>query len=249
MFSDDGSEAGDIIQQGAGSRRFAAPGWLRLLGPGSGAGGGPGWRPPRGGGAVLAAVTLLAGLAAGYVATRGTSGVAPRPSASRAPSAPIVEAPLSQPLSNFEPAMEQLTEACSSQSGTELQLAIQVTNTSAATVTVNGVKPVFEAAAGEYREVSWQRAPCGAIAHGLLPRTAVPLAPGSTISLSVTLKVLVRCPAAYPVKFNVSYVSGGARGTVSLPGFPGTGPVAYSGCGSQYQPGFSYHAPIVRPVR
>jgi hypothetical protein len=214
--ADDESRAGDVIEQGTGSPR---------------------WRPSRAA-SVLAAVTLLIGLAAGYTAGKGTDGgpgaPAQRPSAAASAAA---TSPRDNPLADMGLAIEQVPESCSAQTGSQLTLGVDLMNQSAAAVTLTGLRIVFPGDAGALRELSWQWAPCGAMSYGLYQPT-VPLPPGSSAWLSVTLKVLVRCPAAYPVQFRVSYVSGGVHAATTLPGFPDLGEVPYMGCPPP-QPGVS----------
>ena len=240
----DVTEPGDVIEHGTGPRRFDAAGWLGSHGMRSYR---LGFAPTRGA-AVLAAVTLLAGLAVGYAAGRGTSGTAPPPSPSAtSPTAAASTSPPPNPLADVGPAVDQLTASCSSQSGTELQLGIEVSNTSSTTVTLTGLKAVFpESINGALRELSWQWGPCGAIVDGPGQPT-VQLAPGASAWLSAAFKVLVRCPSPYPVQFNVAYVAGDMHAIAALPGFSDLSQVPYSGCPSQNvtdsgSPGF----PIVR---
>jgi hypothetical protein len=211
----DESRAGDVIEQGTGS---------------------PGWRPSRAA-IVLAAVTLLVGLAAGFAAGKstnagtnagpGTTGHRPSALASA-----TVTSPPDNALAAAGLAIEQLPYSCATQTGSQLTLGVELMNQSATAVTLTGLKTVFPGDAGALRELSWQWAPCGAMTDGLYQPT-VPLPPGSTAWLSVTLKVLVRCPAAYPVQFSVSYTSGGVHASSNLSGFPDLGQVPYMGCPSQ----------------
>ena len=250
MYSHDESGSGDILEHGGSSpdspgRGFQAYRWLGFLGPGDGSGAGRGWRLSRGA-VVLAALTLIAGLGAGYAAGRGAGGAATpglvRASAPSARTARTVP-PADNPLADVGPAVENI-QACSSQSGTELQLGIEVTDTSAAPVTLTAVTPAFAPGDTGLREVGWQWAPCGAITDGYYQSTA-PLTPGSSAWLAVTFKVTVRCPSAYRVSFDVSYVTGRAHGTVTLPGFPDLSQVAYTGCGSQDLASSGFGATIV----
>jgi len=209
----DKSRAGDVIEQGTGS---------------------PGWRPSRAA-IVLAAVTLLVGLAAGFAAGKGSNGTnadpgatGPRPSAL---ASATVTSPPGNSLADAGLAIEQLPYSCATQTGSQLQLGVEMMNQSAAAVTLTGLKTVFPGDAGALRELSWQWAPCDAISYGLYQAT-VSLPPGATAWLSVTLKVLVRCPAAYPVQFSVSYTNGGVHAASNLAGFPDLGEVPYMGCPS-----------------
>jgi len=196
-------------------------------------------------------VTLLAGLGAGYAAGRGTTSAAPAPrpsvtSPAIARSTPAPSLPVN-PLAELD-AVQQLTESCSAQSGTELQLGVEVTNESPAAITLVGIKTRFPMDTGALRLVSSQWAPCGAISEGLA-QPALPLASGQSAWLSVTVKVGVRCPTPYPVQFTVDYVTGGRHLTGSLPGFPDLSQVEYSGCtGSANSSSRTFSAVFLGPV-
>lgn len=237
--ADGESDDGDAIQRGTGPpgsdrRRFGPPTWLRLPGQRLGGGDGPGWQLSRGV-IVLATVALIAGLAAGYAAGRGASGSAAAPAP--LPSVTPVARATPTAISTNPPehrivdgaAIEQFTELCYVHNGSRLQLGVAMTNQSAAAVTLTAVKPLFPGDAGALRELSWQWAPCGAITYGLHQRT-IQVAPDSTAWLSVTFKVLVTCPAAYPVQFSVSYVTRGVPAATVLPGFPDLGTIPDPGC-------------------
>jgi hypothetical protein len=230
----DGSEIGDIIEQGddplgPDARGSGVSRWLGFFGPG--------WERPRfrlsRGAAALAAVTLLAGLGAGlgagYATGRGTGGGAPATTTDSAVGTATTPRLAVNPLALVGPPVEQFPESCSAQTGSELQVGVEVLNDSPTAVTLTGVKATFPGGGGVLSEVSWQWAPCGAITYGLYQPT-VYLAPATGAWLSVTLKVHVRCPQAYPVELNVSYVQGGVTRTAHLPGFAGMGDVPYSGC-------------------
>jgi hypothetical protein len=214
VFLNDEYGTGDIIEQGKDPgdphpRRFDAIRWLGFLGPGFG---GDRWRRrPSRGAAVLAAVTLVAGLSAGYVAGKGAP---------------------SNPLAGVGPPIEQFPESCSTQTGSELQVGVEVENDSATAVNLVGVKTTFPTSNGVLREVSWMWEPCGAISYGLYQST-VDLEPGAGAWLSVTLKVNVPCPEPYPVQFSVTYIRSGTAGTAQLPGFPDLGSVPYNDCPAQ----------------
>ena len=179
----------------------------------------------------LAAVALIAGLAIGYVAGTGPSGSAapPVPQASATPAARVTSPPEHRIVDG--PAVEQSTASCAEQSGSQLQLGVEVTNQSAAAVTLTGVKLLFPGDAGTLRELSWQWAPCGAINSELYQRTTQ-LPADSSAWLSATFTVLVHCPAAYPVQFSVSYVTDGVSAATILPGFPDLGDVPDMSCPS-----------------
>jgi len=197
------------------------------------------WRPPRGA-AILLAVGVVIGLTAGYAAW---SHQAPRnasasPTASASP-APPVPAPAPQIVikgtaiqgtgSVFTDglALTQDTGTCSVQSGRELQLGVQVTNTSTEPMVLSRIRTMFPLSG--LKVVSQQWAPCGAIGAVQGP---VALEPGNSTWFSVTVQVLVACPAPLPVQFTVNYTYAGQAAIVSLPGFPDLGQVPYTGCRS-----------------
>ena len=202
----------------------------------------PGWRPSRGAG-VLAVAALIAGLAAGYAAgdrhARGSAAL-PRPAGTATPSA----SPASVPAATFSfansPPLIQDTAACSAQTGRELQLGVQVTNRSAAPLTLQTARAVLPM--GGLKQVTQQWAPCGALPDGLIPAGDI-LQPGASTWLTVTFKVQVRCPAPAPVQFTVGYLAQGRPAAASLPGFPDLSQVPYSGCPAN-TPG-SWHAQVI----
>jgi hypothetical protein len=113
------------------------------------------------------------------------------------------------------------------QSGRELQLGVQVTNRSAGPIALAGFRTVLPLSG--LKVVSQQWAPCGAIGPVQVPGT---LGPGDSTWLSVTVRVLVACPAPLPVQFAVVYTYAGKAATVNLPGFVDLGQVPYTGCRS-----------------
>jgi hypothetical protein len=197
------------------------------------------WRPPRGA-AILLAVGLVIGLAAGYAvgyrqAPRNAS--AP-PTASASPALPVpppapqivIKGTAIQGTGTVLTgglALTQDTGACSVQSGRELQLGVQVTNQSAVPIGLGGFRTVLPLSG--LKVVSQQWAPCGAIGAVQVPDT---LGPGDSTWLSVTVQVLVACPAPIPVQFAVVYTYAGEAATVNLPGFVALGQVPYTGCRS-----------------
>jgi hypothetical protein len=271
---DESGDGEDILEQGGGAngptrstgpvgsrrRSLGVPRWLDALGRGLGADGGPGWRPSRGA-SLLAAVALVAGLGAGFAAGRDTSGgarAAAAPSTSTtiiAPSAPVPVPVPDAPLTAAGPAVEQLIESCSTQTGARLELGIEVSNTSSTAVTLTGVTPVYPLTGGELSEVSWRWGPCATVRSGLrqpaVSDGSVSLAPGATTWLSVTFDVHVRCPSGFPVGFDVRYAAGHVDVTAALPGFPEVSPVQYSGCsasGSAGSNSSSFSAVFFGPV-
>jgi hypothetical protein len=124
-------------------------------------------------------------------------------------------------------ALTQDIGTCSVQSGRELQLGVQVTNRSAEPIGLGRIRTVLPLSG--LKVVSQQWAPCGAIGAVQVPDT---LGPGDSTWLSVTVQVLVACPAPIPVQFAVGSTYAGEAATVYLPGFPDLGDVPYTGCRS-----------------
>jgi hypothetical protein len=216
----------DVVEQG-GRRLFPSLNWR------------PPWRPPRGA-VILLAVGLIAGLAAGYAtgyhqAPRNASAT---PTASASPALPVPP-PAPQIVLKGTAiqgtgtvlsgglALTQDTGTCSVQSGRELQLGVQVTNRSTEPIGLRRIRTLFPL--GGLKVVAQQWAPCGAIGAVQIP---VILGPGDSTWFSVTVQVLVTCPAPLPVQFAVSYTYAGEAATVTLPGFPDLGQVPYTGCRS-----------------
>jgi hypothetical protein len=208
--SQQGESAADVVEQGG--RQFPSLNW----------------RPPRGA-AILVAVALVVGLAAGYAARywqapRNAGPPAASPgSASPAPAATLATGTAVPYMGG--PALTQDTGTCSAQSGRKLQLGVQVTNGSAAQIRLGRIRVVLPL--GGLRAISQQWAPCGAI--GAVQDPAV-LGPGDSTWFSVTVQVLVRCPGPLPVLFTVDYSSAGEPAAVRLPGFPDLSQVPYAGC-------------------
>jgi hypothetical protein len=216
----------DVVEQG-GRRFFPSLNWR------------PPWRPPRGA-AILLAVGLVIGLAAGYAAGyhQAPRNASASPTASASPGPPV-PAPAPQIVIKGTAiqgtgtvftdglALTQDTGTCSVQSGRKLQLGVQVTNTSGEPIGLGRIRTVFPLSG--LKVVSQQWAPCGAIGAVQGP---VILGPGDSTWLSVTVQVLVACPAPLPVQFTVGYTYAGEAATVNQPGFPDLGQVPYTGCRS-----------------
>lgn len=189
----------------------------------------PGWRPSRGAG-VLAVAALIVGLAAGYAAgdrhARGSAAL-PKPAGTASPSASHASVPAAAFSLADSLALTQDTGACSAQTGRELQLGVQITNRSAAPLTLQTARAVLPM--GGLTQVTQQWAPCGALPDGLIQAHYI-LQPGASTWLTVTFKVQLRCPAPVPVQFTVGYLAQGHPAAASLPGFPDLGQVPYSGC-------------------
>jgi hypothetical protein len=208
--------ATDVVEQG-GRRFFPSLNWS------------PRWRPPRGA-VVLLAVGLVIGLAAGYAAgyrqaPRNASAPTASPSPTTPPPAPAQTVIKGTAILPLEGTVTQATGTCSVQSGRELQLGVQVTNGSAEPVTLGQIHTVFPL--GGLRVISQRWAPCGLI--GAVEGPAI-LGPGDSTWFSVTVRVLVGCPAPLPVEFTVDYSWAEGHAAVNLAGFPDLGQVPYAGC-------------------
>ncbi|MGZ4435176.1 MAG: hypothetical protein ACXVW7_16350 [Trebonia sp.] len=195
------------------------------------------WRPPRGA-AILLAVGLIIGLAAGYAAgyrqaprnataLPATTSMRTRWTATAQLRTVIKGAAITGTVLTGGLALTQDTGTCSVQSGRELQLGVQVANRSAEPIGLGRIRTVLPLSG--LKVVSQQWAPCGAIGAVQVPDT---LGPGDSTWLSVTIQVLVACPAPIPVQFAVGYTYAGEAATANLPGFPDLGDVPYTGCRS-----------------
>jgi hypothetical protein len=173
------------------------------------------WRPPVIA-VVLAAAGLLAGFAAGYAAggwhARDSARVARSPAAAAGAPAGALTESVSQ---------------CSAQAGRTLQLGVQVTNQSAAAVTLLRVRPVLPLSGLKTTAEAW--GPCGQLpAAGDTGGAALPA--GASTWFTVTFRVLVKCPAALPVQFTLDYDQSGRAAAIRLPGFADLGHVPYPAC-------------------
>ena len=124
-------------------------------------------------------------------------------------------------------ALTQDTSTCSVQSGGKLQLGVQVTNQSAGPIRLGRIRTVLPLSG--LRSISPAMGAVRAIGAVQVPDT---LGPGDSTWLSVTVQVLVACPAPIPVQFAIGSTYAGEAATVALPGFPDLGNVPYSGCPS-----------------
>jgi hypothetical protein len=220
---DDGSSEPDILEQ------KDRP-WLARLSS-------PGWRPSRGA-SIMAAVTLVAGLAVGYAVGHGQGqGTVAAPGKPAAPagqarggagSGTIAAAAPSASTDFSGQALTQIPGTCSVQVGRNLELGIQVTNRSGQPVLLKSVKAV-SLMPGMLKVLSWRWDPCGFDNDGIVPET-VALGPGETTWVSAVVQPLIACPAPAPLQFQVSYSVNRQQSTFNLPGFPDLSAVPYSGC-------------------
>jgi len=179
------------------------------------------WRPPQAA-VVMGAAGLLAGLAAGYAI--GTRHAGSHPAAS-ARSRGVARAAASPVVGDFP--LIQAGPECSAQTGRELQLGLQVMNTSATSVALRRVDVLLPL--GGLRPVAQAWGPCGelpSLSHA--PGTVLPAGAGTWFT--VTFRVLVGCPQALPVQFRLRYDLDGRPGSSFLAGFSDLGQVPYDGC-------------------
>jgi hypothetical protein len=188
----------------------------------------PDWRPSRlsRGGAILASFTLVVGLTAGYAAGQQHAGNR----AAAPPPRPRTSASSVPPPVAISPALIQDATGCSAQVGRNLlQLGVPVTNQSATAVTLGWIDA--NTPMGGLRIISQQWGPCGALPAGQ-EMVGDKLAAGDTTWVTVTVKVLVKCPGPLPVQFSVGYDADGSDASAMLPGFPDLSQVPYTGCPS-----------------
>ena len=171
---------------------------------------------------VLGAAGLLVGLVAGYAIGTRHAGNHPAPHSRSRGAAQAAASPV---VGDFP--LVQAGPRCSAQTGRELQLGMQVTNTSATSVTLHRVDVLLPL--GGLRPVSQAWGPCGELpSPSQAPGTV--LRAGASTWFTVTLRVLVGCPGALPVQFRLRYDLDGRPGSSFLGGFSDLSQVPYDGC-------------------
>jgi hypothetical protein len=174
--------------------------------------------------AVAAAVAVLVvGIVIGYAAGRHgkrtvTRLVTPSPSASSAP----------------QFGLDQVTGTgalCSAQSGNRLQLGVEITNPTSVPVTLDRI--AVKLPMGGMRLLRTAPGSCGQLGPPGQPIAGYRLAPRATTWITVTVAVLVDCPAPLPVQINVDYTQAGRAQSALLGGFPDMGNVPYTGCATR----------------
>jgi hypothetical protein len=197
-----GADEADIIEMGRGR----APRWPWRRWPG----------PTVGVGLAALAVGLLLGYAGGH--RQASAKHRPAPAASRA----VTAAPLLGTT-----ALTVTGGRCAVQLGRTLQLGIEIVNQSARPVALSKVAPIMPL--DGLRAVAARWGPCGSLPEPVPPQSRS-LGPGATRWLTVTFRVLVKCPEPFPVLFKVRYAQAGRTMTTEFDSFPDLGQVKYNSC-------------------
>ena len=113
------------------------------------------------------------------------------------------------------------------QLGRTLQLGIEIVNQSARPVALSKVAPIMPL--DGLRAVAARWGPCGSLPEPVPPQSRS-LGPGATRWLTVTFRVLVKCPEPFPVLFKVRYAQAGRTMTTEFDSFPDLGQVKYNSC-------------------
>jgi hypothetical protein len=207
MAVSDGDEPVDVLD--AGQDKVS---WLQRRGP-----------ERFGVGALVGALVL--GLLVGYLAGRhhGDPTRTTLPTVASATSSPRASIP-----SSDAPAPSATGEHCSLQQGRRLTLGIEISNGSAVAVRLGRLRARLPL--GGLRAIGSARQTCGQVAAPPGSVADAALAPGATTWLTMRFVVLVKCPTALPVLFQLSYTQAGRPATVELGGFSDLGSVPYTGC-------------------
>ncbi len=180
------------------------------------------WRrwpgPTLGVGAAALVVGLLLGYAGGHLQATGQAKARPAPSPSRTVTTPALTGVL---------ALTVTGDRCAVQLGRTLQLGIEIVNQSGRALALQRVAPVVPLSG--LRAVAARWGPCGSLPQPV-PEPSLSLAPGGTRWLTVTFRVLARCPEPFPVLFKVSFVQSGRTMTTEFDSFPDLGQVRYGNC-------------------
>ncbi len=180
------------------------------------------WRGSRGPTAGVALAALAVGLLLGFA---GGHLVATRATGKPARTAPGVlgAAPL-----GGSTAIAATGRRCAVQRGRTLQLGIEIVNQSAHPVALRQVRSVLPLGGMHAIASGWDT--CGSLPEPDQDHTS--LHSGATGWVTITFDVLVPCPGALPVQFNVSYRQAGRQATATLDSFPDLSQVQYTGCGT-----------------
>jgi hypothetical protein len=116
---------------------------------------------------------------------------------------------------------------CSAQRGTTLSLGIEIRNGAAQPATLTNLRADFPM--GGFRQLSSAVGECG---RGETALGGYRLPPGGLTWITVTLRVLERCPTPLPVRFQLGYAVAGQGTAADVGGFNDLAGVPYSGCSS-----------------
>src|ERR1700733_4025501 len=184
------------------------------------------WRPGWAGrSSAIVGLALAIGLIAGYLGGHQQRQATPPPRPIKTTSPPSPSPQPTAPQSVF-PDLTATGNRCAVQSGTTLQLGVEVANESDHALGVGEFRAVLPV--GGLRAVAATVGTCGALQPG--PPASLPRPAGQTEWLTIPFHVLVRCPQPYPVQFVVSYTDSGKAAMAQMDEFPDLGQVAYSGC-------------------
>jgi hypothetical protein len=194
-------------------------------------------RPPRIA-IILGVAGLVVGLALGYAAGHQHGSNTAAPAAPASFPSPTAQASFTTAAGATSPedgqppggpdSLVQSGAQCATQIGRHLlQLGVQVTNQSATLLILDRV--TAEEPLGGLKVISRKWGTCSE----LHPANAVPgrvMPPEASTWLTVTFRVLVKCPGALPVNFSARFLQQGRHFTTQLPGFVDLGHVPYTGC-------------------
>jgi hypothetical protein len=161
--------------------------------------------------------TLLVGIVIGFVSGRHSVTGAP---ATSVPPASRLRVSAHAP---------SLGERCSTQSGEQLRLGVEIVNDSAVPLTIDQVRVVLPLRGLRTRLISLGG--CGTLDHS--PSDQVDghsVGPYGSAWITMAMDVLVPCPAPLPVQLRVRTTQSGAVNSTELSPFPALGGVRYSGC-------------------
>ena len=177
-------------------------------------------------GALLA--TLALGVAIGFASGRHSAKGVPAVTVTR--SAPTSSAPTPSPPSFISLEYPTVGARCSAQSGTRLQLGVEIVNPSDQPLTIDRVQPLLPL--GGLRPKTVARGACGQ----LVPMGSADAVAGyevaarASVWITIEADVLMSCPAALPVQMRLHFTQLGHQFTAELTPFTDLGDVHYRGC-------------------
>ena len=168
---------------------------------------------------IIAVVALLVGGLGGYLVGVHRAAAAP---------------PVHTEVPTVAPAPVTATGGmCFHQNGTTLELGVELSNSSGASVTLNRIDVLLPLDGLKSVSSAWGNCDAATAADGATPFS---LDVGATTWVRATFEVLMPCPAALPVKFTVAYSQPGHQGAAYVGGFNDLGSIQYSGCASESAP-------------